>query len=148
MKSGYNLEFLKTKIEKTGTALCTMHLPGLSSNSFIIHTTSVDRDGIIKFRLIDSLPKTTKEDLSSFGLRLFYYKKGLGYYLNIEALATASHNNPEKDNEEPDENWLFVKAKILSAEYRENFQSTDNHTGFLHSLRKKINQVAAGIFWM
>ena len=149
MKTGYNPEFLKTKIEQTGTALCTMHLPGFPNNSFIIHTTSVDEDGNIRFSLIDSLPKTTKEDLSSFGLRMFYYRKGLGYYLNLEALASASHHNLDENSGAQDTDMLFVKAKILSAEYKEHSpHEIKSNPGIIQSLRKKLRQVAAGIFLM
>ena len=149
MKMDHNLEFLKGKIEQTGTALCTMHLPGFSNLTIIIHSTSVDRFGNIKFSVIDSLPNTTKDDLSCFGLRMFFYKKGLGYYLNVEAIASASHTSLEENIEKNDDHMLFIKARILSAEYKENPPTEKNrNTGFIQSLRKKLSHVAAGIFWI
>jgi hypothetical protein len=149
MKTDYNLEFLKTKIEQTGTALCSLHLPGFTNTSYIIHTNSVDDEGNIRFSLIDSLPKTSKEDLISFGIRLFYYKKGLGYYLNVEALASATHPKVGETGMEADENMLTVKARIMSAEYNESPRS-EKHTrkNLIHSFRKKVSQAAAGLFWM
>jgi hypothetical protein len=149
MKTDYNLEFLKTKIEQTGTALCSLHLPGFTNTSYIIHTNSVDDEGNIRFSLIDSLPKTTMEDLTSFGIRLFYYKKGLGYYLNVEALASASHPKIGETGTEADENMLTVKARIMSAEYNESLRSEKhNRKNLVQSFRKKVSQVAAGLFWM
>ena len=149
MKTDYNLEFLKTKIQQTGTALCSFHLPGFDNTSYIIHTNSVDDEGYIRFSLIDSLPKTSNEDLSSFGIRLFYFKKGLGYYLNVEALASAIHPQLEETGKETDENVLTVKARILSAEYNESTRRELNkEKNLIHSFRKKISQVAAGLFWM
>ena len=149
MKTDYNLEFLKTKIEQTGTALCSLHLPGLSNTSYIIHTNSVDEEGNISFSLIDSLPKSLKEDLSSFGIRLFYFKKDLGYYLNVEAQASAISQADQDNTKDEKDNMLSVKARILSAEYNESSRSEkNNRKTFLNSFRKKISQVAAGLFWM
>jgi hypothetical protein len=150
MKLDYNLEFLKTKIAQTGSALCSLHLPGIAKTSYIIHTNSVDENGNICFNLIDSFPAVTQEDLKSFGIRLFFFRKGLGYHLNIEAIATATHT-PAKaasaTSATDDNNVLYIKAKILSAEYTEG-RDRVMHPGYLYNIRKKISQVAAGILWM
>jgi hypothetical protein len=150
MKTDYNLEFLKTKIRQTGTALCSVHLPGFTNTSYIIHTNSVDDEGNISFSLIDSLPKTSAEDLTSFGVRLFYFKKGLGYHLNVEAQASAVHpKTGETDKEEDDKNMLTIKARIMSAEYNENPRTgNNNRKNLIHTFRKKVSQAAAGLFWM
>ncbi|CAN5410650.1 hypothetical protein BH10BAC3_BH10BAC3_36590 [soil metagenome] len=147
MTTDYNLEFLRNKIAQTGSALCNFYLPGFANSSYIIHTSKVDEYGNICFSLIDNLPATTNEDLQSFGLKLFFYKKGLGYHLNIEASASATHSS---DSEESStglvHDMLFVKAKILSAEYSEGFKEKAAHPGFFYSFRKKVTQMAAGVF--
>ena len=151
MKTDYNLEFLKTKIEQTGTALCSLHLPGLTNTSYIIHTNSVDDKGNISFSLIDSLPKSSKEDLDSFGISLFYFKKGLGYYLNVEAMATAApvQNGGKVNSDTENDNMLSIKARILAAEYNESSGSEkQKQKTFINSFRRKISQAAAGLFWM
>ena len=149
MKNDYNLEFLRNKIEQAGTALCSLYLPGCTDTSYIIHTESVDEDGHINFNLVDSLPNIASQYLKSFGIKLLYYKKGLGFYLNIQAAATAI---PVITNENSTVNKkLNVKPKILSAEYHEgvkDIKMQQQYHGFMHSFRKKISQVAAGIFWM
>ncbi len=148
MTLDYNLEFLRNKISQTGTALCSFHLPGFAKTSFIIHTNSVDNNGNISFILIDSFPAVTKADLQSFGIKLFFFRKGLGYHLNIEALATATPTPvKEATSSEESKNMLCITAKILSAEYTEG-RDRLVHPGFLYNVRKKISQVAAGIFWM
>ncbi|MES2649768.1 MAG: hypothetical protein V4717_23015 [Bacteroidota bacterium] len=148
MTTDYNLEFLKNKISQTGSALCSFHLQGFTKNSYIIHTNSVDDNGNISFSLIDSFPAVTKADLQSFGIKLFFFRKGLGYHLNIEALATVT-TTPVKEDMSCDDskNMLFITAKILSAEYTEG-RDRLVHPGFLYNVRKKISQVAAGIFWI
>ena len=149
MKNDYNLEFLRNKIAQTGTALCSFHLPGFANSSYIIYTSKVDEDGNICFSLIDSLPATTKEDLQSFGVKLFFYKKGLGYHINIEAAASATHASDNTGaNSNPTQNMLLVKAKILSAEYAEGINEKPANLGFFYSFRKKAMQMAAGLFWM
>lgn len=146
MKKDYNLEFIKSKIQQTGTALCNLHLPGISDTSYIIHTNSVDDEGNINFSLADTFPNSIKQDLDSFGIRLFYYRKGLGYFMNIEAAATATQSlihDGTRGNE--DEKVLSVKARILAAEYSEsnkNYKTTG--PGFMRSFRQKIMHMAAG----
>lgn len=149
MKTDYHLEFLRNKIEQTGTALCNLYLPGFTSTSYIIQTHSVDTEGNIRFSLIDSIPNTSRADLDSFPVRLFYYKKGLGYYLNVEAQASATHPASGDSEKTTDENMLTVKARILSAEYNECPRIGKNYSrNIFDSFRKKVSQVAAGIFWM
>ena len=149
MKNDYNLEFLRDKIAQTGTALCSFYLPGFANSSYIIHTSKVDEYGNICFSLIDTLPATTDEDLQSFGVKLFFYKKGLGYHINIEASASATHSSDsERTCIGPIQDMLFVKAKILSAEYAEGIKEKAANHGFFYSFRKKVTQTAAGLFWM
>jgi hypothetical protein len=152
MKLDYNLEFLKNKIAETGSALCSLQLPGIAKTSYIIHTNSVDENGNICFSLIDSFPAVIKEDLQSFSIRLFFFRKGLGYHLNIEAIATATHTPTLAKIATPtsvidDNHVLYIKAKILSAEYTEG-RDRVLHPNYLYQIKKKISQVAAGILWM
>ena len=149
MKHDYNLEFLRYKIAQTGTALCSFHLSGFSNTSYIIHSTSVDDQGNICFSMIDSLAPTNNDDLKAFRLKLFFYKKGLGYHLNIEACASATYyivDSGTADNSST-HNMLYVKAKILSAEYTETGKNSDLATGgILLSMKKKFLQITASIF--
>ena len=151
MKQDYNLEFLKYKIAQTNTALCNFHLSGFSNISYIIHTTSVDELGNICFNMIDSLPETNNDDLKAFTLKLFYYKKGLGYHLSIEASASATNYIVDNSSSNPgtSHNMLYVKAKILSAEYTESKNQNLGSTGrVLFSAGKKLMKMAAGIFFI
>jgi hypothetical protein len=144
MKKDYNLEFIKNKVRQTGTALCSLYVPGLQNTSYIVHTTNVDETGILSFELIDRFPENLRHEFECFGIRLFYYKKGLGYFMNIEALASATtsqKNDPEQD-------VLSVKAQIQSVEYNEgNYSFHQQKPGLLHAFRKKISQMAASLFW-
>ena len=139
MKKDYNLNFLRTKIEETKAALCTMYNTGFS---YIIQTKSVDDNGCISFNLIDSLPKNTY-NLESFRIKLFYYKKSLGYYLNIDALANVLNAAKYIEGNEP----LKICAKILSAEYSDDYKQNDTGGhGILYSIKQKVRQIAAGLF--
>jgi hypothetical protein len=148
MKQDHNLEFLRYKIAQTGTALCSFHLPDFSNISYIIHTTSVDDNGNICFSMVDSLPANTHSSLDGFQLKLFFFKKGLGYHLNIEAFATAtSYIEQSQDSSDISHAMLYVKAKIISAVYSEGRKDMPaKNGGIIYSVRKRLTQMAAGLF--
>jgi hypothetical protein len=150
MKNDFNLAFLRNKIEETRTALCTFHHPAFPNQSYIIQSTGVDDDGCIAFNFLDSLSTISRFDLKSFAVKFLYYKKGLGYYLNIEALANIimPYNIPDGERIflNTEDGTIIIKAKILSAEYNEGKREFSHGRQF--SVKKKLAQIAAGLFWM
>lgn len=132
-----HLDFLRSKIEAACTALCTLDHPAFWIKTHIIHTIKVDEDGHIWFKIMQPSSKVAI-DLHSFSISLSYYKKKLGYSLKVDALATAFE----------DDGLLWIKAKIIKAEYAENnaIFEQKNDGNFLYSISRKFMQMASSLF--
>lgn len=127
----YHLAFLRGKIEAARTALCTLQHPSFFIKTHVIHTTKVDDEGNIWFRIMQPSSKIAV-DLRSFSISLAYYKKHLDFYIKIEALATAFD----------DDGVLLIQAKILKAEYAEIHQAAPKYgAGVFQSLTKRVMQM-------
>ena len=138
MAFDHHLEFLRHKIMNIRNALCTLHHPAFHQPVQIIHPERIDSEGNILFRF----ERHSQDKLSlinkPFDVDFIFYRKGMPYYLKINAQATLDAS---------DGNWsrYLVKAKIGKAEYAES-RWLGKRTNFFSQMRTKIASLAASIF--
>jgi hypothetical protein len=123
-----NLDFIARKIETASTALCTLEHPLFFIKTHVVQASKVDENGNIWFS-VPQQSTTIAADLHTFSLSMQFYKKQLGYYVTVDALATAAN----------DEGRLMIKAKIIHAEYTELAQeAVTNKVEVFQQLTKKV----------
>lgn len=130
----YNIDFLRDKVERAGTALCTFHHPSFYINTHIVHTARIDEQGNLWFRLVHPVSRVAT-DLQSFAITLNFYKKKLGYSLRLDALATAIEEN----------GILYVRACISNSQYAD--VAGEATMGFWANLQQQFSKIAASLLF-
>jgi hypothetical protein len=126
------LTFISARIQEAHTALCTFEHPSFFVKTHLINASKVDEEGNIWFRIAQSASAIAKE-LETFPISLMFYKKQIGYYVNVEALATVCKN----------EGVFMVKAQIINASYSEIYNYNEKYSlNSWQSISKLVTQ-----FW-
>ena len=145
--------YIRSKIEDIRTALCSIQLDDYTVRSYIVHTTKAD-DEHIWFRVTDPFA-IYNQHLHSFPVKLMYYKKKLGYYLNIEGEGVFENDLPTLLNinnycyneNNPEEFGILIKATIKKAECSDKKEMNGNQSVLQNFGRKLFSLANSLMMW-
>lgn len=114
-----NLHFLRDKVYSLRTALMyTMSNSLIKVPNNIITALRIDDEGYLWFTCTASA-RHLDEYESSFPVRLHFFKKGVGYYMELSGKASIIKNYEADEDRHEDDPSLLIKMNILNAEYVE-----------------------------
>lgn len=114
-----NLQFLREKVYSLRTALMyTMSNSLIKVPNNIVTALRIDDEGYLWFTCTASAQHLNAYE-TSFPVRLHFFKKGIGYYMELSGKASIIKNyEVDRDRKEGDPS-LLIKMNILNAEYVE-----------------------------
>lgn len=114
-----NLQFLRDKVYSLRTALMyTMSNSLVKVPNNIVTALRIDDEGYLWFTCT-ACAQHLNEYESSFPARLHFFKKGVGYYMELSGKACIIKNYESDENRQDDDPSLLIKMNILNAEYVE-----------------------------
>ena len=128
MDANYQLSFLQKRIEEIGSAIFyNLSESVLKLPTSIVTTLKVDDYGFVWF-LVQKPRQQLSQFEQEFPVKLDYYKKGLGYFLQVSGMGyvvsdpeemNAYVTLPENIKKQAGEKMVLVKVKIGQAAYYE-----------------------------
>jgi hypothetical protein len=120
MTNDYNLQFIEKKLEEAKTAV--MYIGGdnvVKLPNDVVTFIKVDAEG--KLWLTAHKPRCwLRMYEQSFPIRLFFYRKGIGFYVETEGIATiAGLEDVNEVKDELSDEMFLVKMKPHVVEYTE-----------------------------
>jgi hypothetical protein len=139
-----NLEFLSNKIMQVKTGLCCIDDDSFVVRTHIVEVLYADNAGNLYFTVMKPLLSLT--DKESFGITLTFYKKIFDYYVQLKAEAVIEKDDNENDT---DNAYILIKAKITEAEFVEHKKPFSQHTMFdnVKDNFRKLSKALAFFFY-
>ena len=131
-----NIDFLTEKIMQIKTALCYIEHEYFTLRTHIVQILYADNEGNLYFTLMK--PLVGIEEIKKFGINLTFYRKNLGYYVQLRAVASVEAGDV-LNMENKDDHYILLKAKITEAEYVEHekpFLNQSFSSNFKHGFLK------------
>lgn len=126
MDANHQLSFIQKRIEEIRSAICyNLSESVLKLPTSIVTTLKVDEYGFVWFFVQKPVQHLSEFD-HEFPVKLDYYRKGTGYFLQVTGKGfvvtdpeemNAFVDLPEDVKKQTEENMLLVKVKILKADY-------------------------------